>query len=85
MKISNDFWVVQLQISCTHSFISKRKYEHLGVIVFFFRMHEVKKFVDEVREEERRKQEEAEMEEKRAVAALKIQVYTLIVYLSYQI
>ena len=38
------------------------------------RMNEVKKFVEDVREEERRKQEEREMEERRAVASLKIQV-----------
>ena len=39
------------------------------------RMNEVKKFVEDVREEERRKQEEREMEERRAVASLKIQVW----------
>ena len=38
-------------------------------------MNEVKKFVEDVREEERRKQEEREMEERRAVASLKIQVW----------
>ena len=38
-------------------------------------MNEVKKFVEDVREEERRKQEERELEERRAVASLKIQVW----------
>ena len=42
---------------------------------FFFRMNEVKKFVSDVREEERRKEEERVMNEKRGAASLKIQVF----------
>ncbi len=44
-------------------------------------MNEVKKFVEDVREEERRKQEERELEERRAVASLKIQVWKKGIYL----
>ena len=38
-------------------------------------MNEVKKFVSDVREEERRKEEERVMNEKRGAASLKIQVF----------
>ena len=49
-------------------------YEPIQLFYMYLRMNEVKKFVEDVREEERKKQEEREMEEKRAIACLKIQV-----------